>query len=627
MTDVAEALSETGVVRLYKAYEPRLDIKADRDFIAVMGAANISTRPYAADSASTGQIIWSQTTPSVRVGVDRLIELDCEVEVSVSISNPPAGAVTWNWKDFPNVVKTFGPRQYPLHSICEVVQLRLNDQSFSWEPSQILHPLLEYGLTQEDRQYHMGSSAHYPDQQWRYPGGDGNQQRGVFSTWMNSTFEDSRNLGNWATGFTLDAVPIANSKTFNMRMIEQMMLSPLAYADQVQCLFGIQNLDIALTFKSPLERMFSGDPYALILMLDAAGDEVLPAAGTTVNFSFNFPAAKQLLHITYLQPQINERVPWRINYPYWQIQKFEQNVGTLINPRDTFEVIYNNVTLHQIPKRLLLFSCPNVQSLPVISPAVVGAASRAQDAIDMANFCAAIDKITINFDTQDGRFSTLTSFDLYKIAQKNGYKRSYLSWSQFLGSVLAIEFGVDMNLSPLLAPSVRGNFQLAATVNYRDVRDLRYVEDVEPGNNNAPTFENQLQYKAYMIIINTGIVSIQNQLVTTSIGSATEIQVEQAPWLEEGFRRDMRYLHGEGSLKNIFHAARKFAKSASHHISPVADVIASVAGLSDDPRAQAASKVANIVGKVAKSTGRGRATGGRRTGGQRVSAHSLSRRL
>jgi len=663
-----EALSDVGVVNLVKAQEPRLDIRADREFVALMGAANISTRPYTANSASTGQVIWSLTTPSVRVGLDRNVEISLTATVDfnpVAGPNAPAGT---GYRIRPNIsdISDFGPRQYGLHSICEVVQLRLNDQAFSWEPAEILHPILEYGLTAEDRQYNMGSSAHYPDQQWRYNGVDGTQ-RHVFATWMNSTLEDSRNAGMWMrrTG------PLQLEVTF----IEQIMLSPMAYAENVQALFGIQNIDLSLTFRQPLTNMFSGDIYQNLFQRNLTPLDVdtwtnLVSAGAAsdqglrVTPQFTFTQARQQLHITYLQPQIDQKIPWRLNYPYWQIQKFSQNIGNANTPIAAGavipEVVYNNITLHNIPKLMYLFACPVLsqtaeQGYRMSSPAGSATAEfPINNAISQANLCAAIDSIRINFDTQDGRLSTLTSFDLYKISVKNGYKRSFLAWKDWVGSVLCLHFGTDLNLNPLLCPGVRGNFQLAASVTYRDIRVLErvggrpgtfpapFVNPANPttgvippppapglvGNGNSGGFGNPdyhqaepKNYKAYMIIVNTGIVSIQNQLITTSVGSLTEIQVEEANWLAPGFRQSIRSIHGEGNVfHNIYSAVKKYGSKARPYISPVASVVSEIAKLSDDPRAKAVGNIASIVGTATKGKGRV-------IGGKRATSHSLSRRM
>ena len=637
-------LQNVGVVTLYKAQEPRLDIQANRDFIGLMGAANISTVGYSCNSASTGQIAWSQTTPSVRNGVDRTVELDLTATITPVFSG---GAANTYYRIRPmkgengaNQGVKAGLRAYPIHSICETVQCRLNDQTFSWEPAEQLHALLEYGLTQEERQYAMGSTPHYPDQQWRYTENTGNQ-RSVFSSYMNNTFEDGRNAGMWMNGGgSTGQAGTTQPSNVTVRLIEQMMLSPFVYGEEVQCFFGIQNIDVTLTLRQPLERMLCGTwvPNMIERSTDGVTWVDLTAADANLVFSpvFNFAQNDQKLHISYLSPQINQVIPWRLNYPYWQIQKFSQDVGVDVVAGDPngFEVNYNNVTLHNIPKRMYLFAQPqliqaqgnavgqgvNYFGTPQQNdPAIASNVNQSQS----DTFAALVDKgLTVNFDTQDGRFSTYDAYDVYKVCSSNGLKRSYKAWNEYVGSVICIEFGKDLNLNPLLCPGVRGNFQLSAQVRYRDIRNVGVTPDPENLTQTAPK-----RYRAYMIIVNTGIVTIQNQMITSSIGSLTEIQVEDAGWLKEGYRAHYRDIAGQGSARNIWSAIKSAAKKASPYVSPVADVIGQVAELSDDPRAKTASSVAKTIAKATK--GRGRQSGGNGliVGGKRASAHSLSRRM
>lgn len=633
-------LSDVGVVSLFKTNEPRLDIKADRDFLAVMGAANISTIGYSANSASTGQIVWSQTTPSVRNGVDRTVELDLTVTITPQFSGGAANTV-YRIKPMSgengaaNGVKA-GLRSFPLHSICQTITARLNDQAFSWEPAEQLHGLLEYGLTPEDRQYSMGSTPHYPDQQWRYTENTG-VQRAVFSSWMNNTFEDSRNVGIWMTGGGSDG---ANPASVQVRLIEQMMLSPFVYGEEVQCFFGIQNIDVALTFKQPLERMLCGAWMPNMIEKSVNGgawQAVTTGDDPNLVFSpqFAFAQNSQKLHITYLQPQINQVIPWRLNYPYWQIQKFSQNVGGVgvnanqIPALGEFTVEYNNVTLHNIPKRMYLFAQPDlIQTLNAGAnyfgtPTENDAANSNINQAQSDTFARIRDKgLVINFDTQDGRFSTYDAYDLYKVCSSNGLKRSYKAWQDYVGSVMCVEFGKDLNLNPLLCPGTRGNFQLSASVKYQDIRNVNLTPDPSDSTQTGAK-----TYKAFMIIVNVGIVTIQNQLITSSIGSLTEIQVEQAPWLKEGYRHHYRDVAGNGSGKNVWSAIKTAAKKASPYVSPVADIIGDVAGLSDDPRAKVASKVAKVVGKATSGRGTRSSGGSIIVGGKRMSSHSLSRRM
>ena len=75
-------MSETGKISVLKVKEPGLDIKADREYVALLGASNISTKPYVADSYSSSSAIWSITAPSVRCGIDRRIIIELKFIIS-----------------------------------------------------------------------------------------------------------------------------------------------------------------------------------------------------------------------------------------------------------------------------------------------------------------------------------------------------------------------------------------------------------------------------------------------------------------------------------------------------------------------------------------------------------------
>lgn len=598
-----ETSNDIGVVRLVKAYEPRLDIRADREFVATIGPSNISTRRFRADSISTAQTSWSLTTPSVRIGVDRTIEVDMIYRITFApqVAGQPVVQLIPNLFNVGNV----GPRAYPIHSTCEVVSLTLNDQHVSLDPSDIIHPLLEYGNDIKERQYNMGATPHRPDVFWRYdqPAGP----RAPFASWFACGTEDSRRLGFWATRI--------NDTTFDLRCVEQLMISPLVWGDEVQCLFGIQNIDLNLIFKQPLTRILSGDLYNT-LFDNGGGVPITFAAGDRANPTVTIVDAN--LHVTYLQPQAHQIIPARLNYPYYNIKKLSQDIPVDILPNTQFpqDVVYNNITLHEIPKRVYVFALPvlpNVAEAGIWSTPPVAANL---DAIKYTDCYAAIDSLTVNFDTQDGRLSTLDSYDLWKISCKNGLKRSFLEWQQFIGSVLCLEFGTDLNLNPLLAPGVRGNYQLSLTVRYKDIRNFNASGNLQDLRTNLEP----KRYRAYLIVVTAGIMTIENQLITISIGSITEQQIYAAPWAEAGLRQEIKDMYGGGSYKNVFKALSKSAKAAMPAISGISGVLGDV--LAGQP-----GTMGNIgkAAKVVSALSRGR--GGRRMGGAQVSSHSLSRRM
>ena len=124
-----------------------------------IGAVNVTTKPYNADSVSDSQLSWSIPTPSVRVGLDRRIDMDIQFDVACPGFNVSEANLNST---------TAGLRQYPVHASAETMNCRLNDQSLTWEPREVIHSLLSYGNDVEDRQHFMSATAHKPDIYWTF---------------------------------------------------------------------------------------------------------------------------------------------------------------------------------------------------------------------------------------------------------------------------------------------------------------------------------------------------------------------------------------------------------------------------------------------------------------------------
>ena len=608
--------SEEGVVRLVKAMEPRLQIDADRELVAVLGASNISTQIYSADSSTSGQLNWSITTPSVRVGVDRKMWIESSWDISFD-----AGDLAQNFVTVPttqselNDVAQFGPRQWPLHSVAQVFSLRLNDQQFSWEPAQIVHQMLQCGLTEAERQYHMCTTPHMPDYQFVYNVQTGSV-RNPFSTWTNSApSEDSRAPQLW-----LEILP-GPAVGFRLICMEPILMSPCVFGErEVQALYGIQNIDLSISLTSTLSHVLSGYLYNSYFKMNQGG--TTPTEwGAKINVSPGNVESMRL-HITYLQPPASMRVPPRLNYAYNTVRKFETPAAQTVAPGATFNINYNNVTLHEIPRRIIYFAKPRpstvalAQRYPPAPAQPPFGTPGYRDAINSPDFCAQILRVNINFDVQDSRLSTLESRDLYYLATKNGWKRSWNMWSQFTGSVLPLEMGTDINLSPLLCPSVMGNFQISANIQYRDIRDPGLLEAGQGSNFGTEA----LEYIGYFIIVPVGVMTISQQMITVSVSTITEKQVLESPWAAVGIREELKNMYGAGSFKSITHAIKKAARKVAPMVHGISGVVGDVLASSSDPRLKNAAMAAKVLSGVTKGNGR-------RTGGQKVRCASLARRM
>lgn len=564
-------------ISLLKVNEPRLDIQPDRMYLTHVGATNITTRPYNADSISDSQITWAITTPSVRVGVDRRIDMD--ITFDIGCTGTAANAA--------NLLQmNAGIRQYPVHASSETMNCRLNDQSFSWEPNEIIHGLLSYGNDVEDRQHFMSATPHKPDIFWSY------DQTGIYagtrnplSTFFNSGEEDSRNL------YFLASVQPADARFpqsfVRVRVIETLMMSPFYWGkNSHQCLFGIQNLELTIIFNKLL-RMICGTSDGWV---GASG--IFNGNGNINNLVVKFPTEPSYhkLHISFLTPQPDVTVPSLLHYPYYAIKTHKQELGE-VAAGTTQTFAFNNISLHEIPKRAYIFIQPKKYGTNTV-------------VVTNPDFFARINTINMNFDNVDGRFSSLDSYDLCKLSQKNGLKRSWLEWNKTIGSVLCFEFGTDVTLSPLCTPGVRGNFQLSYEINFSDLR----------------TAGAALEYRAFLVLVPEGVMSVENSLVSISVGALTEQDIASAEFARPGTRLGISSFTGSGFwdlAKRGWNVAKKILPFAG----PVMRGVSTVANLIPHPYGKAVGKVTDIGAKVMGSGSR------KKKGGKLLRTNSLASRI
>jgi len=235
--------------------------------------------------------------------------------------------------------------------------------------------------------------------------------------------------------------------------------------------------------------------------------------------------------------------------------------------------------------------------------------------VQQADYFLAIDKMVINFDNQDGRLSTLDSFDLWKLGAGNGLKRSYIAFNKVMGSVMCLEFGTDLNLNPLLCAGVRGNFQFSCDVTFRDVRDP-----------NDPNVAGAVSYRLYVLMVPEGVMTIDDQLVSISIGSLTEEIVAQAPFAPTGFRHTAKDYYGGGFWGNLWSGLKKTFNTVAPIAKTLSGVVGNVASALPHPLAQGVGQGASAVNKVLGALGQG-LSGGKKRGGARMSKSSLAHRL
>lgn len=610
--------SDVGKITVLKVKDPRLDIKADREYIAMMGASMISTKAYVADSFDASSAVWAITTPSVRVGLDRRVEVEAQFLITCKRDDNPALYAVVSQLQRLNA----GLRQFPLHSVIRNAEGQLNNQAFSCEFSRIIHGLLRYGNTVEDRQYFMGATAHYPDNYCSYDIAAPNAgARWPFISYFNCSIEDSRSLDVWGVAVNKDtlapaALGVANGVLVTLR--ESLMMSPFHWGQgDVQALFGIQQFDLTLSFEN-LNRMLAGTEGGW-----AGQNTGIFGANDATHGRFSTLLVEPVdrsakLHITYLTPPPDWKIPRILHYPYYTINKLVIKSGAVFNPTAEasrqMEITTNAINRNDISKRLYLIATPLID----YSSNTLNAVTHAGGSITTPNFFGIIKKVVMSFDNQDGRLANLDQFDFWKINAKNSLNSSWPEASKYLGSPLCLEFGTDLNLNPLLSSGVRGTFNYQATVTVADPR--QYMN---------PQPNEDLFFELYSVFIPEGVFTIDDQLCSFDIATLTEQTLANAPFAPLGFRVHVRNYQGAGFFSNLWSALKKGFKKVAPVVRKVAEVVGNVAPMIPHPYAQAVGVGANVANKALQMAG-GRRKGrsrSRKRGGALIRTSSLADRL
>lgn len=579
MTELAplNPLNTQGI-KVVKYNEPRLDIQPERVYNAKMGGASYVNQSLAANSKSDQQITWSIVTPSTTVGVDRQIFIDLEF-LTRSTDAAQQGVTPTGFGDKNLDMTGTGYRQFPIHSIIQTCNLRINGQSFSWEPSKQVHELLRYGNTYNERNLWIGASPHQPDSAAVTPFNPAGS-RNPYSVYMDSNMEDSRNMRYWSTIVS----DVAGNASFSSRFVEPMMLSPLNFGEnETQCMFGVQNIEITLNLND-LKNIFCG---GINNAGAQSGNFIFNAAAGPVVSTSTVTIVNAYVHVSYVTPQYDQKIPSLLHYPLYQTLKHEQNITPALAANTSSDPIpLNNLQLTQIPKRIYIY------------------AKKTTPTPTDTDWTARITKLSILFDNTAGRLSTLDEFDIWRMCVRNGLQKTFLDWKSFTGSVLCLEFGTDIVMSPLLCSGVRGNFSWQPTITFF--------------NQSA----NAELFTVYTIVVNEGVMSIDNSTVSYSVGALTQELLEQAPWTKAGMRMVSTNMYGSGFWKDFGTGFKKGFGS----VMKIGQQVASLIGLIPDPRAQAVSQALGAVGSIgSKLAGQGRSTGGRK-GGKVMRTASLAGR-
>ncbi len=383
----------------------------------------------------------------------------------------------------------FAPRQLPLMSIIDVIDIEINGTHISVSPKDYIHALMRY-TTPKFREEYLSGSPSYPDVNSRYQTSYPN---------ANSPFGVEGSVGRKGELPRGYVHPVLNGTTATYTFTEPLFISPLLVGGEFEGLTNINQLNVNIRWSADKLRMFS--------IYDVSGTSAIVAdrdlttnLPVSTNLTATLKANSANLLLNYYTAQDDIKIPNEVVYPYNQPQLYTKSFtqGALASKLQSPVIVGDNIRINQIPQKMYVF---------VNDP-------RATRTITNADFQYTISKVNVNWNNQTGLLSGSTPYQLHQINKSNGLDCDYSEYMSNLSGVgsgvigsefgvpLCLEFGKDIPLETGETAGMIGNYNLRVDVNFLNCRGI----DIGAGTN--------LEYNVLLVMNGACIISPNEMRLT-----------------------------------------------------------------------------------------------------------------
>lgn len=540
--------------------DPRMDFdEHNQKYVIQKPGSDISYKEVISTTSSISTFNFSAPPPNPSVVVDRRIFLKAKFRLTFTGTSVGPTLLQVGSND--------ALRAFPLSRAINSLRITINNTTVTTELSDYHNALIHYNTGRDAKEYDYGSTPHMLDQYQNY------------NDYL--TFGSAKNaLGNYGEngyitprgGFTGLEIISDDGETavVDVELVEPLFLNPLLWGRE-SCdkgFIGVQTFDLIANMESNLG--------AALWSHSSAGENI---TNIDVSLNNNNPS----LLFTYITPDILDmpNISDDIVYSYYNIDRYITPVNGSLSPRNTpgstiSGQVSNNIQLNSIPKRLYIF-----------------ARRRNNDrTFETTDTFAKINRLRISFNNKNGLFSNATDYQLYQTSIRNGYNGSWDQWNRYQGSVMCVDFGKDIGLSPLEAPGLLGTYNLQYNI------DLENLNDTETIN-----------FDLYTVVVSEGTFTIAQNRSISQIGVISKQDIINAPELPQ--------VHFEGDLEggSFLSGLKKATKFIEKHHPKIKDAAKFIRkhgpqatdalGIVAPRAASAVREFGNIVDPVAKLIGLG----------------------
>ena len=350
------------------------------------------------------------------------------------------------------------PRQFPISSVINSVDMVVNGTHIATETKRYIHAVGQY-TDPAWREKCYGDCGHHPDTD----SGDYGNNMGTSNALEVTSFKGLENplalsgVGregenprgtavlreNLETAWTA-ATSVGNTiEKLDFKIIEPLSISPLS-VEYGKGMTNINEIQITIHFDSAkLRNMFSYfDANALMM------NSTKPITPADLSLDFTTPANRDSrLNVRYYTPQDDIRIPNEIVLPYYQPRIFTQeqsSPATAVASRVDCIFQGPNRRLDQIPDALYLWATIKDQDKD----------------INLSDSFAEWRNLNITFGNQIGILSGHSAEQLMEIAKENGCDIKSRKEVKARGFVLKLIFGKDIPLMNNESAGTRGDYSI-----------------------------------------------------------------------------------------------------------------------------------------------------------------------
>jgi hypothetical protein len=459
---------------------------------------------------STIQISSLNIPNSDNTCVSRIMKVAYRVTVQVPTAivaalNPPTKLIDVVANE-PGIVL----RQYPLNSVCEVINLGLNSNITTTQPRYFLSMLSRYMDANLVKKLQCPAMPDYNTNSTSASAVPLASVSSPFSFYGNCVKDG---LLSRASHLCSVGADVGGTTTITWNVSEPLLASPLSINDEQEFFYNLNTLSVNLNIANYNDMILINKDITALQ---------LSAIKVTV-----FDAQLELAYITVDQNVV--KIPAQVNYDYCSYQPNPYARTQASTTTTELTIQSQSLQFNALPSRI--FCCVRKQ-LQYRDPALsVAGTLQANDDVALSILPISGDwkqqgRLQVNIGTKGTAFTNMDSMQIYEMCKRNGYNSSFYDFALGSGSWIAFsptkDIGLDPTTDTVVGEDGKVNFQMQIVVSPANI-----VASSSAAAEWLASFS--ANYELYIMPEYAGVCSIQHRGMTQYLlGDVTPADVTSA---------------------------------------------------------------------------------------------------